>query len=55
MLLKQHLQHIYNIAQDDQNLRACLQNGKVNQTAFDHLRKTYPLRREWAAHRGPKA
>ena len=53
--LIQHLQHIYNIAQDDQNLRACLQEGKVNQTAFDHLRKTYPLRREWAAHGGPKA
>lgn len=53
--LKQHLQQIYNIAQDDANLRHCLKSGKVDQQAFDYLRKTYPLRREWAAHGGPKA
>lgn len=53
--LKQHLTEIYDIQRDDQNLRACLQNGKVDQKAFDHLRKTYPLRREWAAHGGPTA
>ena len=53
--LQRHLKQIYDIAQDDQNLRACLKGGKVDQKAFDHLRKTYPLRREWAAHGGPKA
>ena len=37
------------------NLRDCLKDGKVDQKAFDYLRKTYPLRREWAAHGGPKA
>ncbi|MCH7336936.1 4-phosphoerythronate dehydrogenase [Acinetobacter sp. NIPH 2699] len=54
-VLKQHLSQIYNIAEDDQQLRACVQAGKVEQTAFDLLRKNYPLRREWAAHGGPKA
>lgn len=54
-VLKAKLVKIYDIAQDDQNLRACLKDGKVDQQAFDHLRKTYPLRREWAAHGGPKA
>ena len=54
-VLQKHLRDIYDIARDDHNLRACLENGKVNQSAFDHLRKTYPLRREWAAHGGPKA
>ncbi|TCH63632.1 4-phosphoerythronate dehydrogenase [Acinetobacter sp. ANC 4862] len=54
-VLKQHLVHIYDIARDDANLRACLKEGKVDQKAFDYLRKTYPLRREWAAHGGPKA
>ena len=54
-VLKQHLAHIYDIARDDANLRACLKEGKVDQKAFDYLRKTYPLRREWAAHGGPKA
>ncbi|QIO08380.1 4-phosphoerythronate dehydrogenase [Acinetobacter lanii] len=49
------LSDIYDIQRDDQNLRACLKDGKVDQQAFDHLRKTYPLRREWAAHGGPKA
>ena len=41
---------LYNIAQDDANLRACLKNGVVEQSAFDALRKNYPLRREWASH-----
>ena len=53
--LKEHLTDIYDISRDDQNLRACLKDGKVDQKAFDYLRKTYPLRREWAAHGGPKA
>ncbi|MEG2357396.1 4-phosphoerythronate dehydrogenase [Acinetobacter sp.] len=53
--LQQHLAEIYPIARDDQALRACLKGDKVDQQAFDHLRKTYPLRREWAAHGGPKA
>ncbi|MBF7694767.1 4-phosphoerythronate dehydrogenase [Acinetobacter rathckeae] len=48
--LAQHLGQIYNIAQDDQNLRACVQDGMVSQQAFDALRKNYPLRREWASH-----
>ena len=54
-VLKTKLKEIYDIARDDQNLRACLKEGKVDQKAFDDLRKTYPLRREWAAHGGPKA
>ena len=54
-VLTSKLAEIYDIAQDDKNLRACLKDGKVDQQAFDHLRKTYPLRREWAAHGGPKA
>ena len=53
-VLTSKLAEIYDIAQDDKNLRACLKDGKVDQQAFDHLRKTYPLRREWAAHGGPK-
>jgi erythronate-4-phosphate dehydrogenase len=53
--LKQHLSQIYPILEDDQKLRACLKDGKVEQAAFDFLRKTYPLRREWAAHGGPQA
>ena len=53
--LRQHLTQIYDIAADDRQLRACLQNGKVEQKAFDLLRKNYPLRREWAAHGGPQA
>ncbi|MFW2162248.1 4-phosphoerythronate dehydrogenase [Acinetobacter beijerinckii] len=53
--LKQHLTDIYDIAKDDQQLRACVLNGKVEQNAFDILRKNYPLRREWAAYGGPKA
>jgi erythronate-4-phosphate dehydrogenase len=53
--LKQHLTDIYDIAKDDLQLRACILNGKVEQNAFDILRKNYPLRREWAAHGGPKA
>lgn len=54
-VLKQYLTRIYDIARDDANLRGCLKDGKVDQKAFDYLRKTYPLRREWAAHGGPKA
>lgn len=54
-VLKTKARDIYDIARDDQNLRACLKAGKVDQKAFDHLRKNYPLRREWAAHGGPKA
>ncbi|GAA5182968.1 4-phosphoerythronate dehydrogenase [Acinetobacter kookii] len=54
-VLKQYLTQIYDIAQDDANLRACLKDGKIDQKAFDYLRKTYSLRREWAAHGGPKA
>ena len=53
--LKQYLTQIYDIARDDANLRACIKDGKVDQKAFDYLRKTYPLRREWAAHGGPAA
>ncbi|MBL8285539.1 4-phosphoerythronate dehydrogenase [Acinetobacter johnsonii] len=53
--LQKHLNEIYPIARDDQALRACLKEGMIDQKAFDHLRKTYPLRREWAAHGGPKA
>lgn len=54
-VLKNKLSTIYNIAQDDANLRACLKDGMIDQSSFDYLRKTYPLRREWAAHGGPKA
>ncbi|MEG1709687.1 MAG: DUF3410 domain-containing protein, partial [Acinetobacter sp.] len=53
--LQQHLNEIYPILRDDHALRACLKEGLIDQKAFDHLRKTYPLRREWAAHGGPKA
>jgi len=53
--LKKYLSEIYNIQRDDKNLRDCLKDGKIDQKAFDYLRKTYPLRREWAAHGGPKA
>ena len=53
--LMQYLTQIYDIAQDDAQLRACVKNGKVEQQAFDALRKNYPLRREWAAHGGPQA
>lgn len=49
-VLARHLDQIYNIAQDDQNLRACVQDGMVSEQAFDMLRKNYPLRREWASH-----
>ncbi|WP_313043918.1 4-phosphoerythronate dehydrogenase [Acinetobacter sp.] len=55
MVLHRYLKDIYDIARDDANLRACLKDGKVDQKAFDYLRKTYPLRREWAAHGGPAA
>ena len=54
-ILKHHLAEIYDISRDDARLRACVKEGVVDQKAFDHLRKTYPLRREWAAHGGPKA
>lgn len=48
--LIQHINAIYDIQADDSNLRACIHDGVVNQAAFDQLRKTYPLRREWASH-----
>lgn len=54
-ILKKHLAEIYDIERDDKNLRACIKDGLVEQKAFDYLRKTYPLRREWAAHGGAKA
>ena len=54
-VLKTCLGKIYDIARDDQNLRVCLKDGRIDQQAFDHLRKTYPLRREWSAHGGPQA
>ncbi len=54
-VLIQHLPEIYDIARDDAALRACLKDGFVEQPAFDQLRKTYPLRREWSAYGGPQA
>ncbi|MDO4223066.1 MAG: DUF3410 domain-containing protein, partial [Acinetobacter sp.] len=48
--LKQHLPHIYQIMQDDQQLRQCLQHGMVHGDDFDALRKHYHLRREWSAY-----
>ncbi|MBJ9985336.1 4-phosphoerythronate dehydrogenase [Acinetobacter sp. S40] len=54
-VLQRYLSDIYDIQRDDQNLRACVKEGKVDQQAFDRLRKEYPLRREWAAHGGPLA
>ncbi|MFT4020341.1 MAG: DUF3410 domain-containing protein, partial [Acinetobacter sp.] len=54
-VLADHLVNIYDIAEDDRQLRSCVEDGQVNQKAFDLLRKNYPLRREWAAHGGPQA
>ena len=54
-VLSDQLKDIYDIARDDRKLRACLIDGQVDQKSFDQLRKTYPLRREWASHGGPKA
>lgn len=54
-VLQAQINQIYDIARDDQSLRACLKDGKIDQKTFDDLRKNYPLRREWAAHGGPKA
>ncbi|HCO09346.1 MAG TPA: erythronate-4-phosphate dehydrogenase, partial [Acinetobacter ursingii] len=54
-VLQRYLTEIYNIQRDDQNLRACVKEGQVDQQAFDRLRKEYPLRREWAAYGGPVA
>ncbi len=51
MALQQHLSQIYDIARDDANLRAYLKEGKVDQQAFDHLRKTYHYVVRWAAHK----
>ena len=48
--LRQHLSTFYDIRRDDAALRACLKDGFIEQKAFDHLRKTYPLRREWSAY-----
>ena len=47
--LMQNLTTIYDIRRDDQALRACLNDGAIQQKAFDDLRKNYPLRREWSA------
>ncbi|PWS21949.1 erythronate-4-phosphate dehydrogenase, partial [Enterococcus faecium] len=33
-VLKQRLPQIYNISEDDRQLRACVQHGKVDQQAF---------------------
>lgn len=45
------LPQLYDIRADDQALRAGLNaDGVVDAAHFDHLRKTYPLRREWAAY-----
>lgn len=49
-VLHQVIDSIYDISQDDQNLRACVKDGYVDAKAFDALRKDYPLRREWTAH-----
>lgn len=54
-VLSDQLKDIYDIARDDRKLRACLIDGQIDQKSFDQLRKTYPLRREWASHGGPKA
>ncbi|MBU3848124.1 MAG: 4-phosphoerythronate dehydrogenase [Candidatus Acinetobacter avistercoris] len=54
-VISDQLKDIYDIARDDRKLRACLIDGQVDQKSFDQLRKTYPLRREWASHGGPKA
>ena len=54
-VLQRYLTEIYDIQRDDQNLRACVKEGRVDQQAFDRLRKEYPLRREWAAYGGPVA
>lgn len=48
--LLRHLPHLYDIRRDDAALRACIKQGRVDATAFDRLRKDYPLRREWAAY-----
>ncbi len=45
-----NLTALYDIRQDDAQLRSCLKEGFVEQQAFDYLRKTYPLRREWSAY-----
>lgn len=49
------LPHLYDIRRDDAVLRACVAADGVNQgwvdaSSFDQLRRDYPLRREWAAH-----
>ncbi|KAA8731176.1 4-phosphoerythronate dehydrogenase [Acinetobacter qingfengensis] len=48
--LIQNLMNLYDIQRDNDNLHACIENGLVNQQAFDQLRKNYPLRREWSAY-----
>lgn len=47
--LQQYLPKIYDITQDDKNLRNICKNGVVQQKDFDDLRKNYALRREWSA------
>ena len=45
------IQQLYDIKADDAALRGCInKSGWVEGQDFDHLRKTYPLRREWAAY-----
>lgn len=51
--LLKHLSALYDIRRDDAALRACVRAGKVDATAFDRLRKEYPLRREWASYGAP--
>ena len=64
-VLAQHLTELYDMRRDDAALRACVQSACVQSDglttgddaqacvdaqAFDELRKTYPLRREWSAY-----
>lgn len=45
------LPQLYPIQADDKALKSCVnKDGWVEAQDFDHLRKTYPLRREWAAY-----
>lgn len=48
--LQAHRAVLYDIRRDDAALRDCTRtDGTVQGVCFDHLRKTYPLRREWSA------
>ncbi|RUM93011.1 MAG: 4-phosphoerythronate dehydrogenase PdxB [Thiothrix sp.] len=49
--IQQALRHIYKIVADDQTLRnTMIQPEKQRGTAFDQLRRDYPLRREFACY-----